>query len=117
MSSKYAVGKKALGVCDRCGFEYKLKQLKELIVNENKTNVLVCPDCWETDHPQNKLGKYLVVDAEGLRNPRPDTTYNESRDTQWGWRPVGFNNPLGLTGLNNDLEASGGVGSVTITTS
>ena len=25
----YAVGKFALGLCDRCGFEYKLSELKE----------------------------------------------------------------------------------------
>jgi hypothetical protein len=39
-----------------------------------------------------------------------------SRDIQWGWNPVGLNNPLQLEGLENDLEGTGGVGTVTVTT-
>jgi hypothetical protein len=35
---------------------------------------------------------------------------------QWGWDPVGLNNPLQLEGLEDDLEANGGVGTVTVTT-
>ena len=32
MSSKFASSKRAIAECDICGFRYKLKQLKELIV-------------------------------------------------------------------------------------
>jgi hypothetical protein len=32
MSYKYASGQKAIAICDVCGFQYKLTELKELIV-------------------------------------------------------------------------------------
>lgn len=114
---KFASGKHALGICDRCGLEYKLQTLRNITLNDNLTNLLVCQSCYEPDHPQNKVGKYIVVDPQALQNPRPDASeLVDSRNIQWGWRPVGFNNPLDLTGLNNNLEASGSVGAVTITT-
>jgi hypothetical protein len=72
MAQRFTAGKRALGICDRCGWEYKLKQLKLLTVNESITNIKVCPQCWEPDHPQNKLGKYPVDDPQAIRDPRPD---------------------------------------------
>jgi len=69
---------------------------------------------------------YPVNDPQALRNPRPDTSYFQSglndngnpsegsRDIQWGWNPVGLNDPLGLFGLPNNLEATGSIGTVTI---
>jgi hypothetical protein len=36
MSYKYASGQKAIAICDVCGFQYKLRELKELIVKGNK---------------------------------------------------------------------------------
>ena len=32
MANKFASGKNAIAECDRCGFQYKLKQLKELTI-------------------------------------------------------------------------------------
>ena len=43
----YATGKFARALCDRCGFEYKLNELKEEW-NGAKT----CPSCYESKHPQ-----------------------------------------------------------------
>jgi hypothetical protein len=51
-----------------------------------------------------------------VRDPRPDTNLDAQRDFQYGWNPVGFNNPLALEGLEDELEGTGGVGIVTITT-
>ena len=117
MAQSFAAGKKALAICDRCGLQYKLKELKWITLNENKTNLRVCPSCWETDHPQNKLGKYVVIDPQALRDPRPDNAESvESRNIQWGWNPVGLNNPLGLTGLQDVLEITASLGVVTVTT-
>ena len=59
---------------------------------------------------------YRVEDPQALRNPRPDTSYEQSRDIQWGWDPVGFNNPLSLSGLEDMLKAEGAIGTVTVTT-
>jgi|TARA_R110002020_G_scaffold27859_8_gene89503 hypothetical protein len=64
--SNYAVGNKALGLCDRCGFQYKYQQLKKEW-NGAKT----CPDCFETKEPQLKPLPH-AADAEALYEPRPD---------------------------------------------
>jgi hypothetical protein len=144
MPNRFASGKWAISQCDRCGFRYKLKQLRRLVIKTKNVNILVCPTCWEPDQPQLQLGMYPVDDPQALRNPRPDTTYyqagltglqeetqgevpNEnvlafggpsggSRVIQWGWNPVGLYNPLGLSGLVNVLIAQGDVGTVTVQT-
>jgi hypothetical protein len=141
MPTKYAAGKWAIAQCDRCGFRYKLKQLKRLVIKTKNVNILVCPECWEPDQPQLSLGLYPVNDAQAIRNPRPDLGYYESgldglqlqpgsdtavnelgvplggsRVIQWGWNPVGLNNPLGLE-IPNDLVGQSGVGKVTVTKS
>lgn len=125
---KFASGKNAIAECDRCGFRYKLKELKKLVIKTKNINLLVCPTCWEPDQPQLQLGMYPVFDPQALRNPRPDVSYLQaglgpdgeptqgSRIIQWGWEPVGLNNPLNLAGLQNDLVAEGEVGTVTVTT-
>jgi hypothetical protein len=116
MPTKFASGKRAIAICDRCGFEYPLKKLKELTIKTKSVNLLVCPECWEPDQPQNQLGMYPVNDPQALRNPRPDNSYSQSRDIQWGWNPVGLDNALGLVGVTNNLVATGEVGTVTIVT-
>lgn len=70
---KYASGKRALGICDRCGLTYKLNTLKDETVRAMARNVLVCVTCWDSDHPQNWSGSETPVDAEVLQDPRPDT--------------------------------------------
>ena len=72
MSGRYASEKIAAGICDRCGFQYRLKTLRKLVVNKAEISLRVCDECWETDHPQNYLGDYPVDDPQGLRDPRTD---------------------------------------------
>jgi len=60
----------------------------------------------DPDHPQNFLGRLKITDPQSLRNPRPDTSLEESRGL-FGWKPVG--NPL--------VYMVGSVGTVTVTTS
>jgi len=116
MSYKYASGQKALAICDICGFQYKLRQLKELIRKGNKTNLKACPECWNPDQPQNKLGEFPVDDPQAIRDPRPDSAeLEDSRGIQWGWNSVGFITNDELTPGN--LGATGQVGTVTVTTS
>jgi hypothetical protein len=80
MSSKFASSKRAIAECDICGFRYKLKQLKELIVKDTPTQILACMECWNPSHPQLKLGTFPVEDPQAIRNPRPDFTgYPQSR--------------------------------------
>ncbi len=124
MPVPFASGKHSIAECDRCGFQYKLSELQELVIKTQNVNILVCQECWEPDQPQLSLGMYPVEDPQAVRNPRPDTSYyavgdngaGGSRMIQWGWNPVGgaraWDN--GLT--PNDLLATGGVGSVIIST-
>jgi hypothetical protein len=92
-------------------------QLKDLIEKGRNTHVKACPECWNPDHPQLKLGEFPVNDPQAIRNPRSDSAeLTESRDTQWGWNPVGVGrDPFNLT--PNDLIGTGEVGTVTVTTS
>jgi len=69
--SQFASEKKAIGDCDRCGITWPLKKLKFLTIRMKRTNIRVCPDCWEADHPQYQLGTFKVFDPQALRNPRP----------------------------------------------
>lgn len=80
MSSNFASGKHAHGFCDRCGFRCDYHAMKKLVVNERLTNIKVCPACYEPDQPQYRVGKLKVIDPQGLREPRPDTSLEESRE-------------------------------------
>lgn len=71
--SQFASNKRALGICDRCGFRYKLRQLRELTVKDRHTKLKVCPTCWEPDHPQLKLGSFPIYDPQALHDARPDS--------------------------------------------
>lgn len=127
MSNKFSSGKNAIAECDRCGFRYKLKELRSLVIKTKRVNVLVCSSCWEPDHPQLQLGMYPVTDPQAVRNPRPDRSYaasgllpsglpgEGSRDTQWGWAPVGGTTAYTTGLVTNNLVATTAVGTVTIT--
>ena len=69
----YAQGKKALGLCDRCGFTYKLNDLKYEIVDSKRNGLRVCNECFDPDHPQLKLGNIDTSDNQSLFDPRVDT--------------------------------------------
>jgi hypothetical protein len=139
MPSKYASGKHSISECDRCGFRYKLKELRKLTIKTKQVSIKVCKNCWEPDQPQLSLGLYPVNDPQAVREPRPDISYLQSgynglqltetpgtavdadgypeggsRVFQWGWAPVGgaSGNDVGLT--PNNLTSAGVVGTVTI---
>ena len=88
----YAAGKKALGDCDRCGFTYKLKDLRYEIEDGIRNGLRVCDDCLDIDHPQLKIGEVNTSDNQSLYNPRPDR--GEKSSTEY----YGFN-PVSSTGL------------------
>ena len=117
MTAAFARGKKAIAECDRCGFRYKLKQLKELTIKTKSVNIFVCPTCFEKDQPQLQIGMYPINDPQALRNPRPDLTRfpeSDSRSYQYGFNPVGRGkDPFSLT--PNNLVATGTVGTVSVT--
>lgn len=133
MPNQFSSGKFAIAECDRCGFRFKLKQLKTLVIKTKNVEIKVCPQCWEQDHPQLQLGMYPVNDPQAVRQPRPDVSYRTSgtsglqispndtgtpeggsRIIEWGWAPVGGAraNDDGLT--PNVLEMAVSVGDVAV---
>lgn len=128
MPNRFSSGKHSIAECDRCGQRYKLKQLKELVIKTKRVNILVCPECWEPDHPQLQLGMYPVEDPQAVRNPRRDNSYLQSgllanglpgegsRDIQWGWAPVGGASANAYDLTPNNLVARTYVGAVTVVT-
>jgi hypothetical protein len=143
MPSKYASAKNSISQCDRCGFRFKLTQLKRLVIKTKNVNILVCPECWEPDQPQLSLGLYPVNDPQAVRNPRPDSpSYYQSglnglqtdettgtstsqtgvplmgsRIIQWGWNPVGGASYFDAQLTPNDLVGTSVLGDVTISIS
>ena len=126
MGNRFASGSRSIAMCDRCGFQFKLTNLRKEIVKTKTFNTLVCPDCFDPDQPQLQLGMYPVDDPQAVRNPRRDTTYVEagvnaqgfttggSRDIQWGWAPVGGSRFFDSALTPNDLVLTIEVGQVTI---
>ena len=126
MGNRFASGKIAIAICDRCGFRFRLRELRKLIVKTKQVNILVCKSCWEPDQPQLQLGMYPVDDPQALRNPRNDNTYYQSgttatgsigegsRNIQWGWNPVGMSRGFDAELTPNNLVGLGQVGTVTV---
>lgn len=79
MGTKWATGQNAIAECDVCGFQYKLRQLRKLVVKGTVTEIKACPACWVPDQPQLWLGTFPVYDPQAIYDPRPDTTYPQSR--------------------------------------
>jgi len=126
MGNRFASGKNAISECDRCGQRFKLKVLKTEIIKLKNYNLLVCPECWDPDHPQLQLGMYPVDDPQALRNPRPDRSYvvsglladgysgGGSRIFQWGWNPVGGASSFDAALTPNNLALEVELGTVTV---
>ena len=142
MASKYASGKNSIAECDRCGFRYKLKELRKLTIKTKQVSIKVCNTCWEPDQPQLSLGLYPVNDPQAVREPRPDNSYYQSGYTglqltqqpgtgvnangfpesgsrvfQWGWAPVGGASGFDAVLTPNYLAVAAQVGTVTISIS
>jgi len=126
MGNRFASGKNSIAMCDRCGFQFKLKELRMEIIKTKTYNLLVCKECWDPDQPQLQLGMYPVDDPQAVRNPRRDSTYvtagvntagyvtGGSRDIQWGWNPVGGSSSFDAVLTQNYLVGTTYVGTVTV---
>jgi len=141
MGNRFASGKIAIAICDRCGFQFRLRELRELIIKTKQVNILVCKSCWEPDQPQLSLGLYPVNDPQAVREPRPDVSYvtsgtsglqveqgstgplgsgtpgGGSRIIQWGWYPVGGARGIDAGFTPNNLALTIAIGNVTVVTS
>jgi len=128
MGNRFASGKNSIAECDRCGFRFKLTKLKREVVKTKNYELLVCGPCWDPDQPQLQLGMYPVDDPQGVRNPRPDRSYQisgldvegylggGSRIFQWGWNPVGGASFFDAVLTPNNLALVVEIGTVTVAT-
>ena len=66
--ARYASEKYALGISDRSGVAYKLRDMRK-----EWNGFLVGKDEWESKQPQLDSPKF-VADPQAFRNPRPDRT-------------------------------------------
>ena len=87
MGRAYASGNKAEAFCDRCGFQYKLHDLRDEVVDMHETGLKVCPECWDPDQPQLQVGRWPVNDPQALRSPRPNGQDGGRED---GWLVYDF---------------------------
>lgn len=140
MGNRFSSGKNAIAECDRCGFRFKLHELRKEIIKTKNYNLLVCKTCWDPDQPQLQLGMYPVDDPQGVRDPRPDLSYYQSGNTglqivltnssaknaaglpsegsrvfQWNWNPVGGSRFFDDALTPNYLAMAAQVGTVTVT--
>ena len=116
MSVRYAKGRRAFGFCDRCGFRYDLGRLSFQPIKGRNTNLKVCSECLDKDHPQLFLGMFPINDPQALYQPRPDTTKVLS-EALFGWTDVVslmLNNSVGGIVGNNAVYMQGEIGSVVV---
>jgi hypothetical protein len=117
MVQPFSSGKHAIGFCDRCGFQFKLHDLRKDIFDQIWTGNLVCDQCLDVDQPQLQLGRIPMDDPQALKNARPDQSLIASRDIQCGWNPVGGAEGYDDALTPNLLVAAGAVGTVTVSIS
>jgi hypothetical protein len=104
-------GSKAYGFCGRCGFRYKLSDLKPEVVNYRETDARVCPTCWDPDQPQLHVNELEVDDPQALRDPRP-VGATSGRELPYAYRwnfinPVELSNPDRFDGWWESSETPG----------
>lgn len=95
MTTPYASGRRALGICDRCGRTCDYKALQYQIFDQKNQQIKVCPECLDEDQPQLQVGRIPINDPQALYQPRPDTGIqgNQTKNSRWlfAWDPVGSN--------------------------
>jgi hypothetical protein len=98
----FAVGKKALAICDRCGQQLLYRSLRT-----EWQGLRVCPSCYEPKHPQ--LGPFKVPpEPQALYKPRPQAALGLTV-------PVGENKVF-PPWQNGPLQLIASVGTVEVTT-
>lgn len=65
MANEYAKPGGAWGICDRCGFKYRLSDMKK-----EWTGLMVCREDYDIRHPQEYIRGH--ADRPAVRNARPE---------------------------------------------
>ena len=101
--STYAKGSQALGLCDRSGFEYPLKDLIDEYVDGQPTGLRIGRDYVDPDHPQLRLGDVDANDPQTLRDPRPEFADLIASRGLYSWNPVGVGG-MGMEGQVGNVK-------------
>lgn len=80
--AEWSSDKRALGVCDNCGFTYGHRFLRRTSYNS-----LVCPTCFDggfdlKNHPQNNPPP-TVNDPQAIKDARPDVSLVNTIVSAW----------------------------------
>jgi len=104
----YASAKFAIALCDRCGFRYKLLELRK-----EWNGLFVCQECYEPKHPQLDP-PYHPADPEAIKNARP--ARQEPIVVQVGNpnQSLFSSNGMQPSQVNGDLIMKSRVGTVTV---
>ena len=107
------LGRFAIALCDICGQQYKLSQLRK-----QWNNWKACPECYSPKQPQQLNTPTNTVDPQALYEPRPDMDVEAgTRSCKNGTIPGFVNakeNVIGSSFRFNTLNGS--IGTVTVTT-
>jgi|TARA_A100000172_G_scaffold15555_3_gene8165 hypothetical protein len=110
----YARAKKALGECDRCGFTYKLNELRYEVQDKTRNGLRVCKHCFDPDHPQLRVGDVDTSDVQSLFDARVDKGEKDST-SYFSFDPIGGG--LDIFGSSTmGLKMTGDVGKLTVST-
>jgi hypothetical protein len=91
--SRYAPDSRVWGLCDKCGFRFKLSELRYQIYNQRLTGYRHCPECYDDDDPQLQLGRMNFDDVGPPKDPRPSPpAQNPAIDTE----PVRWSQAIGF---------------------
>ena len=105
----YAVGKQSQAICDRCGQQFFLKELKK-----EWTGFKVCNECYEPKHPQLEP-KRGINEPIAVYEPRPDGVQTVLVSLGYGGDSSIAANGMQPAPVAKPLVASGMLGRVTVT--
>jgi hypothetical protein len=110
----YARASKALGECDRCGFTFKLNDLRYEVTDKIRNGLRVCSDCFDEDHPQLHIGDVDASDVQSLFDPRVDKGEKDSTK-YFSFNPIGGGSSI-FGSSTMGLKMTGDVGKLTVST-
>jgi hypothetical protein len=105
----YAVGKYSQAICDRCGQQFFLRELKK-----EWTGFKVCNECYEPKHPQLEP-KRGINEPIAVYEPRPDGVQTVLISLGYGGDSTFASVGMQPAPVAKPLTANGSIASVTVT--
>jgi hypothetical protein len=92
-------------ICPRCGFRYRLNEMRVEIYDQRPTGRRVCPECRDEDDPHLGMARVDLTDTGLVRNNLPHNDQLQS---------VGMSSPLRGVRFGHPVEAVFGAFSVMV---